>query len=141
MISIADAKNQLPALIHQAEAGEPVFIRFAPRFGVAHRAELQHRENLAVAARSLLLEQHGRAKVEAHQSSDDQLDGGRQHQRYSCEDDVEGPLHADVRTPHQRFLTTEFSASATRSNWAGVRAEPLGSDTPVANRRSEVPLR
>lgn len=26
MISIADAKNQLPALIHQAEAGEPVTI-------------------------------------------------------------------------------------------------------------------
>lgn len=122
MISIADAKNQLPALIHQAEAGEPVTItrRGKPVAVVVSFEEYERVRGFAV-------------------SWMDQLDAWRA----SLPEGVEGLTEAELeavrdREPYMPRVDFGSAEYADLDREAGLRvAEPDAGARPDKGRRSK----
>ena len=100
MISIADAKNRLPALIHQAEAGEPVTItRRGKPVAVVLAVQEYERMRVATTARPSFWDvvQEVRAKLAAEDAfpdwTDEEIDSWRDRTIYEPSCDFSGPEH------------------------------------------------
>jgi prevent-host-death family protein len=98
MISIADAKNRLPALIHQAEAGEPVTItRRGKPVAVVLAVQEYERMRIATTARPSFWDvvQEVRAKLAAEDAfpdwTDEEIDSWRDRTIYEPRCDFSGP--------------------------------------------------